>query len=458
MRTHRTEPAEAWRALEAADPVGRSLDDAAGTPQAMVAYRSIVSGAAGDSVRARRRPPRAVRALAGATGLLAVAALVGLLVIAAPSGTPGPAASGSLRPDVGSLGPLRACGSAGVSHGATLRIACVDGADAVRRANRALSGDAWLYRPPGRGLPRLARSPRKPSLVFPPGTTYGQALDALLVSVTLTGRLPAGTTVGPPLPDGTVLLRPRDRSRGIAIDLRAPFGYSGRAGTVYGVTFLSRGRPETGGGLLWPAGARVAVPTLPACQVATTRAARPLRCTAGDEVAIRGIDRSVAPLPAVRLGAPPREAAPDLDLPVLSGPGAGAHLRLASLRGRVVILTAFASWCAPCARSTTAAAALATRYAGRDDVAVIGLDVSDRPGPARRFVRRHDLRYTVVRAPGAEAARLVNPLPQLGAPRGAVLPVTFLIDRQGRIARRLPGALLPSRVGDEVDRLLREAP
>jgi peroxiredoxin len=455
MRTHRTDPAEAWRALEAADPVGRSLDDAAGTPHAKVAYRSIVSGAAGDSGRARRRPPRAVRALAGATGLLAVAALVGLLVIAAPSGRPGPATSGSLRPDVGSLGPLRACGSPEVSHGATLRIACVDGADAVRRANRALSGDAWLYRPPGRGLPRLARSPRKPSLVFPPGTTYGQALDALVVSVTLTGRLPAGTSLGPPLPDGTVLLRPRDRSRGIAVDLRAPFGYAGRAGMVYGVSFTSQGPPATDAGLLWPAGARIAVPTLPACQVAATRAARPLRCTAGDEVSVRGIDRSIAPLPAVRLGAP---QAPDLDLPVLSGPGAGGHLRLASLRGRVVILTAFASWCEPCARSTATAAALATRYAGRDDVAVVGLDVSDRPGPARRFVRRHGLRYTVIRAPGSEAARLVDPLPQLGAPRGAVLPVTFLIDRQGRIARRLPGALLPSRVGDEVDRLLREAP
>jgi cytochrome c biogenesis protein CcmG, thiol:disulfide interchange protein DsbE len=465
MSARETDPREAWLELQAADPIGRSLEGAAETPQAQAAFERIVSGVRRPSIPSRSRPAaaaalvvragrsRTLRVATGAVGAAALASVIALLVVAAPSGAPAPASSASLRPDPASLGTLRAC----ASPAPALRIACVDGAEAARRSDPAVAGDAWIYRADDARLSRLATSPRKPSLVFPPGTTYGQALDGLVVSVTLTGRLPAGTTLGPPLPDGTVLLRTRDASRGIAIDLRAPFGYAGRAGTVYTASFVGVGRPDTGG-TVWPVGSRVAVPTLPACQIAASRTARPLRCTARDDVSIRGLDRSIAPLPPVTLAAAPREEAPDLDLPVVSGPGSGTHLRLSSLRGRVVLLTAFASWCEPCVRSTTAVASLAARYAGRDDVAVVGLDVSDLAGSARRFIHRHGLGYTVIRAPGDEAAHLVNPYRELGAPRSAVLPVTYLIDRHGLIARRLPGTVDESRIASEVERLLHEAP
>ncbi len=134
-------------------------------------------------------------------------------------------------------------------------------------ANPVLAGAPWLWGPPlviGQVQPR-------PSLVFPPGVTYGQALQAFYDAVSRRGELPSGARLGPPLPAGKVLSLPTGKTRGVAIDLRAPFGYqipSGAVvspvlGRVQNPVFPSRDRVGTP----LTVGAQVIAPDLHTCQV-----------------------------------------------------------------------------------------------------------------------------------------------------------------------------------------------
>ena len=110
----------------------------------------------------------------------------------------------------------------------------------------------------------------------------------------------------------------------------------------------------------------------------------------------------------------------------------GETLDLADLRGKVVVLNAWASWCAPCRDETPAFVDLA-RGADSDDVAVVGLNVTDDPTAAEAFADEFDMPYpSIVDAEG----ELVATLP--GVPPRS-LPVTVILDREGRVAARIIG-------------------
>ncbi|MGA2207446.1 MAG: TlpA disulfide reductase family protein [Terracidiphilus sp.] len=107
----------------------------------------------------------------------------------------------------------------------------------------------------------------------------------------------------------------------------------------------------------------------------------------------------------------------------------GQSLRLASFRGKVVLLNFWATWCAPCQVEMPVFAAWQRQYAPQG-FQVIGISMDDEPAPARHLVERMKLNYPV--AMGNE---------RLGARYGGVLglPLTFLIDRNGVIRARFQG-------------------
>ncbi len=108
---------------------------------------------------------------------------------------------------------------------------CVPGSAAARQASPALSGSLpWLSRDDG-ALHRLSQVRSRPSVTFPPGTSYLRALRALLVAVVERGSLPPSAVMGPPLRGGVVLVPP-SRGRGPSLDLRAPFGYDPVTGQI----------------------------------------------------------------------------------------------------------------------------------------------------------------------------------------------------------------------------------
>jgi len=136
-----------------------------------------------------------------------------------------------------------------------------------------------------------------------------------------------------------------------------------------------------------------------------------------------------------------------VEMPRLSGETlSGGSLDLANLRGRVVVLNAWASWCAPCRDEMPVFVALSESN-DSGNVAVVGLDVKDDPEAARAFAA--DL--------GVEYPSLLDPEGQLlaqipGVPPGA-LPSTVVIDRQGRIAAKIIGPVTEAVLFPIVDRL-----
>jgi thiol-disulfide isomerase/thioredoxin len=136
----------------------------------------------------------------------------------------------------------------------------------------------------------------------------------------------------------------------------------------------------------------------------------------------------VAFLLAVLVGgnAPPAKARPAPALPsrVLVGP----RVDIASLRGHPAIIHFWASWCGPCVKEAPQLARLAGELHGR--ATLVGVDWSDNPGSAAAFVRQHHWTFPV----------LVDSSGEVGNAYGlSGLPATFLLDRQGRIIRRLVG-------------------
>lgn len=117
------------------------------------------------------------------------------------------------------------------------------------------------------------------------------------------------------------------------------------------------------------------------------------------------------------------ESAPDFSLPALDG----HTVTLSELRGRVVILDFWASWCKPCTRTLPALHELATRLEGRGVVFVaISLDRAE--SAAREYAEAQGLALGSIVYGSFDAAKAVEDL------YGVVgIPRTFVIDRDGWI-------------------------
>jgi cytochrome c biogenesis protein CcmG/thiol:disulfide interchange protein DsbE len=130
--------------------------------------------------------------------------------------------------------------------------------------------------------------------------------------------------------------------------------------------------------------------------------------------ASRSLDESVA-----HRGRPPAPQA-TRTLPVLGGSGTSS---LAALRGKVVVLNFWASWCEPC----QVEAPLLKRAQGvlaRHDATVLGVTYLDASPDSLRFVSKYHLAYPNLRDTDGSFAHAY------GTDR---LPESFLIDRQGNI-------------------------
>ena len=116
-------------------------------------------------------------------------------------------------------------------------------------------------------------------------------------------------------------------------------------------------------------------------------------------------------------------AAPDrnLALPVL---GSSARESLAQLRGKVVLLNVFASWCDPC-KAEAPVLQQAQRELTRHNGTVLGVTYLDNSSDSEQFVRQEHITYPVVRDVSGSFVRSFGT---------TGVPETFVIDRQGRIA------------------------
>lgn len=142
--------------------------------------------------------------------------------------------------------------------------------------------------------------------------------------------------------------------------------------------------------------------------------------------------------PPARLGPAPGFTLPDL---------AGGTLSLASLRGKVLVLDFWATWCTPCIKEMPSYADFWRRNKDRG-VEVIGVIFdSGEPAEVEDFVRRH-------RIPYRQLLGTDQVLSDFGATFG--FPTTFVVDAKGVIRSKTLGTDPDKfeRLQQEVDRAL----
>ena len=132
----------------------------------------------------------------------------------------------------------------------------------------------------------------------------------------------------------------------------------------------------------------------------------------------------------------------------------GAPLDVTDLRGQVVVVNLWASWCAPCRAE---AATLETTYTEvRDDgVEFVGVvsGGKDSIDNARAFQRRFDLSYpSVFDGDNSVVLAFRGQLPP------AAIPTTLVLDREGRVAARALGEVDRSRLLGIIEPVLAEQP
>jgi peroxiredoxin len=137
------------------------------------------------------------------------------------------------------------------------------------------------------------------------------------------------------------------------------------------------------------------------------------------------------------------EKAPALELKDLRG----RTLRLGDYRGKVVLLNFWATWCPPCRAEVPDLVRYQREYGGRG-LQVIGVTYPpERRASVRAFTRRMKVNYPV--ALGTRAAKaLFTP--------DETLPLTVVIDREGRVRDLIVGILLPEEFDEKVKPLLQQ--
>jgi cytochrome c biogenesis protein CcmG/thiol:disulfide interchange protein DsbE len=129
----------------------------------------------------------------------------------------------------------------------------------------------------------------------------------------------------------------------------------------------------------------------------------------------------------------------DFDLKRLDEPG---KFKLSSLRGKVVVVNFWASWCEPCKSEAPRFQQAYRRYGNR--VAFVGVDTADYSADAGRFLSRYGVTYPNVRDPDRTV---------LGKYGGLPIPRTFVISPKWQVT----GYIFGEARSEDIDSAIQKA-
>lgn len=134
-------------------------------------------------------------------------------------------------------------------------------------------------------------------------------------------------------------------------------------------------------------------------------------------------------------------AAPDFTLPTTDG----KTLKLSDLKGKVVILDFWATWCPPCRKGIPDLVELKEKY-GSKGVEIIGISVDTETKPeVVPFIKEYEINYPVVYGN-------MNVYQQYGGIRA--IPTSFIIDKEGKIVASYEGLISKLTYENHIKKLL----
>ncbi|MCY4466136.1 MAG: TlpA disulfide reductase family protein [Chloroflexi bacterium] len=143
-------------------------------------------------------------------------------------------------------------------------------------------------------------------------------------------------------------------------------------------------------------------------------------------------------------GRPASGPAPDFQLQLFSG----ESVKLSELRGQVLLLNFWASWCPPCRAEAPDLQALHEDFA-RSGLRVIGVNMLESsPAKAQAFIDELGLSY----ANGEDIEQRVARLYRVEAP-----PESYLVDRRGQVRKVYIGSISYGMISGVIQSLLAEA-
>jgi cytochrome c biogenesis protein CcmG, thiol:disulfide interchange protein DsbE len=107
----------------------------------------------------------------------------------------------------------------------------------------------------------------------------------------------------------------------------------------------------------------------------------------------------------------------------------GKPMQLSDLRGKVVVLNFWATWCPPCVDETPTLNRLQQQISARGGI-VLGVSIDEDQAAYQQFLTKQNIIFATYRDPSAKIAK------EYGT---SFYPETYVIDRRGRIARKFIG-------------------
>ena len=148
-------------------------------------------------------------------------------------------------------------------------------------------------------------------------------------------------------------------------------------------------------------------------------------------------------------GSPKKEeitVAPDFSLTTLSGD----TVTLSELRGKVVLVNFWATWCGPCRRELPEFQKTYKKYKENAEVVFLALSVDRKKEKVKPYIEKNKYTFTVLYGDRKTSKKY----------RASSIPRLFVIDREGRIRFRHvgynPRSDLVAKLSSQIDQLLKE--
>ena len=125
----------------------------------------------------------------------------------------------------------------------------------------------------------------------------------------------------------------------------------------------------------------------------------------------------------------------------------GRTVRLSDYRGKVVLINFWATWCPPCRVEVPDLVKLQAEH-GKQGLQIIGITYPpEKKARVRKFARSQKVNYPIVLGTRELKSRFSS---------DETLPITVVIDRDGKVSEIISGILLPQEFDEKIKPLLKK--